>query len=253
MFRAVCGEWRAVMHRSHSRYQVDRLRRVQRHATQALKHQMIPVQILGTLQIEPAHQALDKHYTGRRSGELQDMEIAVHRRVRPRAEWYDLDRHVGQPRQFDEQAQLAAHDGRTAHYPVQHRLVEHHVEPQRRFPLEHLLPAHPDLDELLDPFGREVLETGLVHRLRVTWRLEQPVDNGGAEIADRHRGFLEPHIRREVELERLPPSLLLAFGREPGQVFALRWIGDLVQVAQIADVPCGGTALVGLHAAYLGR
>src|SRR5215510_6218659 len=117
---------------------------------------------------------------------------------------------------------------------------------------EALLPRDPAPHAPFDlirnpPWHRgEDLRAGVVGGLEQAWHDTETV------VADRGRFRFQPHVPGVRHSKGLPPGALLAFDGEFHQVLPLLFV-DLIQVAQLANVPRAGAALARLKSAHLGR
>src|SRR6185437_12796105 len=98
------------MSRSSFLYVFDRLTWRQSYLTQAFADLHVPLNISGAFYVNPSHQTFNIHQTGYGSGELQDDEGTIHRRVRPRGERDYLQCHVRELRQLDYVPELRFHN-----------------------------------------------------------------------------------------------------------------------------------------------
>jgi hypothetical protein len=89
----------------------------------------------------------------------------------------DLQPHVGPLRLLDQVRELRPGEGGRGQRPRQRRLVDHRPEQRRVGPVEHALPAHPQLDPALDLLRVAVHQAD--HLAGVLRRLQQ----AGHELA----------------------------------------------------------------------
>ena len=82
---------------------------------QRFKHALIPFDIRGLFNVDPAGKPFGVHHARNRLSELQNDEVIAHRRVRPGGERDDLKSDVWQSRKLYHVFQLAPHDFRATY------------------------------------------------------------------------------------------------------------------------------------------
>ena len=136
---------------------------------------------------------------------------------------------------------------------MQHSLVQDRVVSGPVVLREQRLPGEPCIYPLLQFMCAERGYLGLQQGTGVRLSLQQARNRPGLIDADRCGFGFQPDEGRIRQVVVLPPAALFSLPGKFRQARALRWIRDVIKVAQVANVPRAGAALPGLDTAELGE